>query len=126
GVVTYEQVAAALEEQAKSPERLLGSLLVERGLIDEPTLERYLRLQTEEAIFHLFTWSRGTFRFAPGQQPDAAEPRVAIAAESLLLEAARRVDEWSLIEQQIPSLDLVFRADHDRIAGLDVELTGTQ
>ena len=39
-----------------------------------------------------------------------------INPESLLLEGARRVDEWSLIEKKIPSFDLIFIVDRDRLA----------
>ena len=36
---------------------------------------------------------------------------MSINPESLLLEGARRVDEWSLIEKKIPSFDIVFEID---------------
>jgi tetratricopeptide (TPR) repeat protein len=36
---------------------------------------------------------------------------VSINPENLLLEGARRIDEWSLIEKKIPSLELVFEMD---------------
>ena len=38
-----------------------------------------------------------------------------INPESLLLEGARRVDEWSLIEKKIPSFDLVFAVDRAHV-----------
>ena len=40
---------------------------------------------------------------------------MSINPESLLLEGARRVDEWGLIEKKIPSFDLVFGVDRDRV-----------
>jgi len=126
GVVTHDQLEEALSAQERDPDRLLGRLLVERGLLDDAVLERYVRLQIEEAIFHLFTWSRGNFFFAAAHQPADIEIRVAIAAESMLLEAARRVDEWSLIESKVPSFELVFRANRDRLDHIAVELTETQ
>jgi tetratricopeptide (TPR) repeat protein len=51
---------------------------------------------------------------------------VSINPDSLLLEAARRVDEWSLIEKKIPSLDLVFEVDRPRVMDTFSELTPEQ
>jgi tetratricopeptide (TPR) repeat protein len=51
---------------------------------------------------------------------------VSVHAESLLLEAARRIDEWSLVEKRIPSLDLSFELDRERLATAGAELTAEQ
>jgi tetratricopeptide (TPR) repeat protein len=52
---------------------------------------------------------------------------VAISPESLLLEGARRVDEWSLIEKKIPSFDLIFEVDAaKRESTSGIELTEHQ
>jgi len=47
----------------------------------------------EEAVFALFAWSAGSFHFEPGPVGPRGPGRVALSAESLLLEAARRADE---------------------------------
>jgi tetratricopeptide (TPR) repeat protein len=126
GVLAREQLDEVLEEQARSPERRLGELLVERQLVGRETLLRYIRMQIEEAVFHLFTWSRGSFFFEPDAPPENADILVSIHPESLLLEAARRVDEWGLIEKKIPSLDLIFEVDEERLRSSDVTLTAEQ
>jgi tetratricopeptide (TPR) repeat protein len=41
-------------------------------------------------------------------------------------EGARRVDEWSLIEKKIPSFDLIFAVDRDRLAISEATLTDVQ
>lgn len=120
------QVDETLEQQARQPEKRLGELLVERGFISASDLSRYIRLQIEEAIYHLFTWSRGHFYFEAGQRPQRGETLVSINPESLLLEAARRIDEWSLIEKKIPSLDLVFEVEHARVDASDAEISAVQ
>ena len=56
----------------------------------------------------------GTFNFEPDVEPDEQDILVSINPESLLLEGARRVDEWSLIEKKIPSFDLIFELDRAR------------
>jgi tetratricopeptide (TPR) repeat protein len=51
---------------------------------------------------------------------------VDIPAENLLLEGARRVDEWGLIEKKIPSMDVVFEVVRLPGDSDDVELTKHQ
>jgi len=72
-------------------------------------------LTTEEAVYFLFTWSQGTFNFEPGAAPDEGVPTVALDPQALMLEGARRVDEWALIAKKIPTFDIVFAADRHRL-----------
>jgi tetratricopeptide (TPR) repeat protein len=89
----------------------LGDILVARGLITRDALHEYVRVQVEETVYLLYTWHQGTFHFDAGLRPPHEENLVAISPESLLLEGARRVDEWALIQKSIPTLDLVFEID---------------
>jgi tetratricopeptide (TPR) repeat protein len=99
----------------------LGELLIRRGAITREQLEQYIRIQIEEAVYFLFTWTQGTFSFEPEQRPEEGAMLVSINPENLLLEGARRIDEWSLIEKKIPSLDLVFEIDRTKpLASLEL------
>ncbi len=126
GEIAQEQLDEVLVQQARQPDKRVGELLVERRIITPGDLTRYIRMQIEEAIYHLFTWSRGNFFFEVDEKPDPADVVVSINPESLLLEAARRVDEWSLIEKKIPSFDLLFEVDHSRLDTASVALTPEQ
>lgn len=108
GLVEPEVLAAAVEAQGNRTATRLGEILIERGAITREQLAAYIRLQIEEAVYFLFTWAQGSFSFDPDQRPDDGAMQVSINPESLLLEGARRVDEWSLIEKKIPSFDLIF------------------
>jgi tetratricopeptide (TPR) repeat protein len=126
GVLNLTQIREALEEQAKDPDVRLGEILLNRSLITPEQFERYLRIQTEEAVYSLFTWSQGSFFFEVNQPPPEEELELSLSPESLLLEGARRVDEWSLIEKKVPSMDLLFEVDRPRIMAAGVELTAEQ
>jgi len=115
GRITQQQLTAAVEEQGRISKRQLGRILVDSGRIDRGELERFIRLQVEQAVFSLFTWKQGTFSFASDRLPPHQPLLVSLDAESLLLEAARRVDEWSLIEKKIPSFDLVYRSTREKL-----------
>ncbi|MEO6444698.1 MAG: DUF4388 domain-containing protein [Gemmatimonadaceae bacterium] len=126
GLVTRTQLDEAVALQSQQPERRLGEILVAQQFLAREELHRYIRHQIEEAVFFLFTWTQGTFSFEPDVRPDAQDIIVSINPESMLLEGARRVDEWSLIEKKIPSFDLVFALDRTHLTGSDVALTEDQ
>jgi tetratricopeptide (TPR) repeat protein len=123
-VITRADLSSAMEAQAHEKGVRLGELLVRNGALTEEKLQRYISLQIEEAVYHLFTWNQGSFHFDPEQRPDDGVFLVNISAESLLMEGARRVDEWSLLQKKIPSMDVVFAIEKQPEG--DVELTKEQ
>src|SRR5579883_759447 len=126
GLVTREQLEMAIEAQRTEPNRRLGDLLISRGIVTREALHEQVRVQIEEAVFSLFTWSQGTFNFEPDIRPEDQAFIVSISPESLLLEGARRVDEWGVIEETIPSFDIVFEVDAERVRQHGAALTPAQ
>ena len=126
GKITQEQLDEAIQRQGRERDKRLGELLIEGGALSRHDLEQYMRLQIEEAVYFLFTWTRGTFNFEADVRPEAQDFLVAINPESLLLEGARRVDEWSLIEKKVPSFELIFTVDAEHLGLAGVELTPEQ
>jgi tetratricopeptide (TPR) repeat protein len=124
--ITPDHLDAAIHRQAKEHGKKLGEILVTMGVISQADLERYMRVQIEESVYYLFTWTQGTFNFEAEVRPERQDFLVSINPESLLLEGARRVDEWSLIEKKIPSFDLIFVVDKDRLAISEAQLTDPQ
>ncbi|MGE0555829.1 MAG: DUF4388 domain-containing protein [Gemmatimonadales bacterium] len=116
GLITREHLEQALAMQQVSRGRRLGEILVSLGALSREELRRRLRVQIEEAVYHLFTWTTGTFTFEAGVKPEWESDLERINPENLLLEGARRIDEWSLIEKKIPSFDLVFAVDQQAAA----------
>jgi tetratricopeptide (TPR) repeat protein len=126
GLVSATALQRAIAAQAEHPELRIGEFFVAEGHIKREQLHQYLKHQIEEAVYLLFTWTQGTFTFEPDVKPDPQDLTVSISPESLLLEGARRVDEWSLIEKKIPSFDLVFSLDRDHLNESDVQFTTEQ
>jgi tetratricopeptide (TPR) repeat protein len=116
GQITAEQLQTAIEAQDDDRQHKLGEILVSMGTLTRTELEDYIRLQIEEAVYYLFTWTSGTFNFEAGVRPEREDFLVRISPEALLLEGARRVDEWSLIEKKIPSFDLIFSVDQQHVS----------
>jgi tetratricopeptide (TPR) repeat protein len=126
GIITPDQLQAAISAQERRRDRRLGELLMDMGYLSHEALARHIRDQIEEAVYFLFTWNQGTFNFEPDVEPDEKEFLVSINPESLLLEGARRVDEWTLVEKKIPSFDIVFEIDRPKLMRAEVELTDDQ
>lgn len=102
-----------------------GSIYFENGLIVFASLSRR-DLATDDAVFAMFTWTHGAFSFDPGVSPPADASLIAVDPQELLLEGARRVDEWSLIEKKIPSFDAVFALDRHQMLGNTIAFTREQ
>jgi hypothetical protein len=66
---------------------------------------RLADLTGEEAIYALAIWSSGDFQFTPGEEADTAT--IQKSNTSLLMEAARRLDEWKVLSRKIPGVDHV-------------------
>jgi tetratricopeptide (TPR) repeat protein len=126
GLVAREALDAAVARQEKQRDKRLGDLLVDEGLISREALHAQIQVQIEEAVYFLFTWTQGSFSFEPDVLPDQQDFLVSINPESLLLEGARRIDEWSVIEKKIPSFDLVFELDREKFVAHTGELSADQ
>jgi tetratricopeptide (TPR) repeat protein len=126
GVITQANLDAAVALQARRRDRRLGELLVDMGALKIEQLHDAIEVQIQEAVYYLFTWNQGTFNFEADVAPDQLDHTVSINPESLLLEGARRVDEWSLIEKKIPTFDLIFEVDRPHASVSDVQLTNEQ
>jgi tetratricopeptide (TPR) repeat protein len=126
GRITPDELQKAIEAQDDDRQHKLGEILVNLGTLSRTELEDYMRLQIEEAVYYLFTWTSGTFNFEAGVRPEREDFLVRISPEALLLEGARRVDEWSLIEKKIPSFDLIFSVDQQHIAQSTPTLSAEQ
>ncbi len=126
GSITQAQLESAISAQSLHRDKRIGELLVAQGAIMKEALHQQIRLQIEEAVYFLFTWMQGTFNFEADVHPEDQDFQVSINPESLLLEGARRVDEWALIEKKIPGFDLVFDVDRKKIEESGVVLTREQ
>lgn len=112
GLINADQLRSALLEQ-KRAKKALGETLVAQGLVTESDIEDVVANQVQEDLFALFTWPQGTFEFYRG---GASNPQVleqldkapSFDVNGVLLEVARRSDEWQMIIASVRSLDEVF------------------
>ncbi|MGQ9706628.1 MAG: DUF4388 domain-containing protein [bacterium] len=60
----------------------------------------------EQAVYKVFNWSRGTFNFEARIVP--TPKTITVGSQNLILEATRRIDEWSKLKNLIPGEDAVL------------------
>ncbi len=123
GKLTDADVAAATALAA--PAGLgLGDRLVEVGAVSQKEMERHLHQAIESVVFELMSWREGFFSFEECPVGDVPrDARIRISTESLLMEAARRIDEWSRIADKVPSLSVIPElapVEDDRASVLDL------
>ncbi len=108
GKIAEADLNRARDMQQQGDTRRLGEILVDIGAITKRELNRQVRFQTEEVIFEMMSWQEGHFSFEEGHDtPVPGDHATRVPTELLLMEGARRIDEWSLMERTIPHVGVV-------------------
>ncbi len=94
----------------------LGAQVVALGYVNAEMLHEAMRQQSCEMLYEMLRWGWGAFAFFPHEHlpEEAREFDFDLGMEGLLMEGYRRVDEWGLIEQALPSLEVVLCARQGR------------
>jgi tetratricopeptide (TPR) repeat protein len=123
GRLTQRELDRALDLQRTDPTRRLAEILLEMGSVTEEELEQQLRFQMEETIYEVMPWDEGYFKFE--ERAELAQQRLLarVRVESLLMEGARRIDEWTRLESKVPSPEAIasLAPDNER-EGTPLEL----
>ncbi|OLD62636.1 MAG: hypothetical protein AUI47_11905 [Acidobacteria bacterium 13_1_40CM_2_68_5] len=116
GRITEAQLQEALRVQ-KSTLKRMGSILVENKFIDAVALREALQVQISQMVYRLFRWADGEYDFSQEERVEYDKEYVApMTAESILMEGARILDEWPMIEKGIKSFSAVYRHANVEIA----------
>jgi hypothetical protein len=107
--LTAEALGRALEMQAQTLQRL-GFILLKHGFCSAQDLRDGLDIQIKRIAYGLFRWTDGDYVFEQTEHVDYdAESTTPIAVERLLMEGARMIDEWPIVEKVVWSLDIVYQ-----------------
>jgi hypothetical protein len=79
-----------------------GAVYIQNGQI---THAKVNDVEGEDAIYALALWNDGQFQFSPGIEGEART--ITRSNTNLLMEAARRSDEWKILSKKIPTTEAV-------------------
>jgi len=120
GAITQEQLNHALAIQKETLQRL-GFVLTHYGIISPDSLKEAIQLQILQIVYRLFRWKDGDYHFSQETTIEYDRDNVIpITAESILMEGARMIDEWPIIEKRIRSHDMIFRK---KVAGQEIAVS---
>ncbi len=105
--VSEEQLFRGLLAQ-ENEGRLIGSILVDSGILSEAHLARALHEKACESIYDLFLWPEGRFEFKDEELPENVNFHLDLQVQGVILEGIRRVDEWERIKRVFPSMRTTF------------------
>ncbi|HEB53363.1 MAG TPA: DUF4388 domain-containing protein [bacterium] len=120
GRLDDEAVEEVRDHSVRMGQSLADSLLA-GGYLDESELDYQYRLELEEEIYDLFFCRDARFEFhenvrqLDGRDGDIDE-RFFFNCDSIIMEAARRIDEWAYISERVPSTAEVLVATADEIS----------
>lgn len=102
GLLTQERLTQLLGESEASARSLPALIRAERVLSDGD-LDEVGDLLTKETIFDVLRWKRGAFHFSAQTVVHDHPPEKLLAAEQILMDGLRMVDEWETFQAIVPS-----------------------
>jgi len=107
--ITEAQLQQALKLQKQTLKRL-GTVLLEQKYLGQEALREALRIQVSQTIYRLFRWRDGEYHFSQDQKLDYDRDNIVpLTAESVLMEGARILDEWPMVEKRIGSFSTIYQ-----------------
>lgn len=99
-----------IEDIHRETKRPTMNIIIEDKYLTIEEIERTIKFKIQEVMDELFTWGEGNFKFEEGAliYPKSVI-KLRMHTEGLILESARRLDEWPRIAKSIPSADIVFK-----------------
>jgi predicted transcriptional regulator len=107
GKLTKEQWENA--EKSMTPDTRFGTVLLKKELISPKNLWWGVKYQIEEIVYSIFAIASGEFFFIEGAIPEEDLVRFSLNTQNMLMEGYRRLDEWKLIKEKIPSDDALVK-----------------
>jgi len=108
GIISAQQLQKCLAF-AREEKMHLGKILVEKGYISLDTLKKYNTRQVEAILYNLLFWKKGRFEYKDAKLNLKGMIVTHLNPMKLFLEASRRIDELSVLQQSIPSYKMVFK-----------------
>lgn len=110
GRAELERALAAYDGLGRDRPRF-GTFLLHRGIIDRPTLVKFIQEKIKIKLFDMFLIEDGSFTYEVTPYRLDEDITVSISITELVMESTKRVDDLKRLRKKIPSLDLVVRKE---------------
>jgi len=107
GLTTKPRLQELMRESNASA-RSLPTLLVSSGAVAQDDLDEINELLSRETIFDVMRWTGGSFHFDAQPVHHNVEPDKLLAAEQILMDGLRMLDEWQTFQVLVPDEEMVF------------------
>ena len=97
-----------ISKKSKKYKTLIDAIEGE-GITPRKEIENFIAERVRDTVFEIFKWEAGEYRFDEEKLDARKEILVPLNTENLILEGARRIDEWSNVRSKVPSKHSVFR-----------------
>ena len=106
--ITPEQRARIDELMLREGGRF-GELAMQEDVLTEEQLRDFLKIQVSEIVYDAFVWHGGAFSFTHETTLPSYAVTIAIDLPNLIMEGARRIEEWEQCLRLLPDKNVVFR-----------------
>jgi len=105
--ITRVQLLEAGKEVTAS--KRLGTILVEKQIINSEELVQAIIGQIKEIIFKVFQWTEGEYLFKGGTLPSKEVIILNIPTEEIIIEGIQKIDKWSWINQAVGDSETYYK-----------------
>lgn len=124
GKITSKQADVIKENATEKSDQGLGLLLINAGYLSQQVILDSIQQYVLDIVYQLFTWIDGLFRFDNDVLPPADAITIRMDLENIIMEGSRQTQEWELLKDEIPSLDMALTfVDRPGADIRDVQLT---
>ncbi len=109
GKLSLDQTRIIKERAQNLNDKQLGHLLIRAGYVTQNDIIQSVRAYILDVVYRLFAWAEGLFRFDANQLPESDRITIPIDLESVIMEGSRRLKEWEVLQEEIPTLDLALK-----------------
>jgi DnaJ-like protein/uncharacterized protein DUF4388 len=116
GFLSQADLDRASEAVVREHKRL-GRVLRDMGVWDAAKAEEALALQAREILFKLFSWKEGSYVFEEAESggPEDGDTTPKLSTGQLILDAARRVEDYPVVHEALGDLDRVLILSKDAL-----------
>ena len=117
-----DEASLARVEKALRRYPTLIDCLEGEGIVSRGHVENLVANCIRECVYEIFKWDCGECRFIEEEIDERRDIVVPLNTENLILEGARRIDEWSNISGKVPSRHSIFRLSAEAQEGQRLNL----